>query len=163
MREYVTEAIVLNREENGDLDSRVSLFTRQFGKLIAKAKSARKITSKLSAHLEPGTLTQVRLVEKNGLNITDALSRSRINIGFPDLYKLNMILGEAEPDRKLWQILKEEKFSWKEVLKILGWDPDFAACGICGKEGNLKFFIETQEFFCRACLKSEMEQKLIYL
>ncbi|MEK7212689.1 MAG: recombination protein O N-terminal domain-containing protein, partial [Patescibacteria group bacterium] len=51
MQEYLSEAVVLDAVPNGDLDLRVHLFTKKFGKLTAKVKSARKITSKLAGHL----------------------------------------------------------------------------------------------------------------
>ena len=65
MTEYLSEAVVLDKETSGDLDIRVSMFTKKFGKLKVRAKSARRIVSKLSPHLEPGNVAQVRIIEKS--------------------------------------------------------------------------------------------------
>ena len=45
MLEIATEAIVLDKEDLGEYDSRVFLYTKEFGKVGAKATSLRKITS----------------------------------------------------------------------------------------------------------------------
>ena len=116
MQEYFSDAIVLDRLANGDLDSRIVLFTKHFGKLVAKAKSSRKITSKLSGHLEPGNLVQARLVEKNGLQVVDALKKSRLDVKPADLYFLNQLLAEAEPDSKIWELLIKNQFHWREIF-----------------------------------------------
>ena len=67
MLELVTEAIVLDKEDVGEQDSRVFLYTKDFGKIGAKATSLRKITSKLAAHLEPLNYATVRLVSRGNL------------------------------------------------------------------------------------------------
>ncbi|MEK7193558.1 MAG: recombination protein O N-terminal domain-containing protein [Patescibacteria group bacterium] len=163
MREYLSEAIVLDKEPNGDLDVRFSLFTKKFGKLHAKAKSARKITSKLAPHLEPGNLVQVRLVEKNGLQVVDALKKTFLDINLRDLYHLEKILAEGEPDKALWQALIEKRFVWREVLALLGWDPENALCEACEKYNPAYFDTRTQRFLCGNCsdifFKSSPSQK----
>src|SRR3989344_9497714 len=100
MQEYVSEAVVLDKMSQGDLDNRFFLFTKRFGKLVAKAKSGRKITSKLSPHLEPGNVSFVRLIEKNGLQVGDALKAARIGAEPAQLAALNSLLSESEPDER---------------------------------------------------------------
>ncbi len=160
MQEYVSEALVLDKETTGVLDSRLTLFTRRFGKLTPKAKSARKITSKLSGHLEPGNLVRVRMIEKNGLQVVDALKTSRISIGLSDLYFLSRLLAEAEPEPRLWQELLTGAFSWAETLKILGWDPREAGCELCRGEPHA-FGIQSQQFFCKGCVSKLSDKELI--
>ncbi len=162
MQEYFSEAIVLDRLPNGDLDSRVFFFTKRFGKLIAKAKSARKITSKLAAHLEPGNLIQVRLVEKNGLQVVDALKKSRLAIALHDLYCLSELLAEAEPESRLWELFVTGEFSWHQALKLLGWDPDFAVCTNCSNPAAA-FRIQSQEFFCSRCSSKLPRSEVLYI
>ena len=162
MQEYFSDAIVLDRLANGDLDSRVVFFTKEFGKLVAKAKSARKITSKLSSHLEPGTLIQVRLVEKNGLQVADALKTSRLSIPPRDLFVAGELLAEAEPEPGLWELFIGGKFSWWQALQVLGWDPDFASCSGCSGTTAL-FHIKTQEFFCAACASKLPKEEVVYI
>ncbi|MBI4087588.1 MAG: recombination protein O N-terminal domain-containing protein [Candidatus Liptonbacteria bacterium] len=162
MREYFTEAVVLDREPSGELDFRVSLFTKKFGKLMAKAKSARKITSKLSGHLLPGNIADVRLIEKNGLQVVDAIKKSSTSSG-ADLFLLNKILADAEPDPALWQKVISGNLRWGEVIKILGWDPEFALCSACAIPKPESFSIRGQEFFCRTCALRSGQKELLYL
>ncbi|MFA6354520.1 MAG: recombination protein O N-terminal domain-containing protein [Candidatus Paceibacterota bacterium] len=170
---YFPEAVVLAKDSVGEADSRVFLYAKDFGKLVAKARSARKITSKLSSHLEPGNLIQVRLVEKNGLQVVDALKTGKVEINFPDLFFLNEVLHEADYDLAVWGELTancpstqlgasksqianhdkiEPKFSWTKVLKILGWDPEQASCGICKRNKPYSFNINEQSFICENCV-----------
>lgn len=162
MQEYSTEAIVLDKETNGDLDARITLFTKKFGKLAGKAKSVRKITSKLSGHLEPGNLVQARLVEKNGLQVVDALKQEKLPNNPSDFYFLGRLLADAEPEPDLWNALTAGNFSWKEGLKILGWDPEFASCSACGKRASA-FHSKSQEFFCGACALKLLREEVLYI
>lgn len=162
MLEYVSEAVVLQREPNRDLDSRLSLFTKRFGKLVAKARSVRKITSKLSGHLQPGNVVHVRLVEKNGLQVVDALKESRLKLAPGSLYFLDRLLAEAEPDLRIWNALFEE-LEWRRILTVLGWDPNHATCSLCERAGPKGFHIETQEFFCTICASNLHPDRVLYI
>ncbi len=163
MQEYLSEAIILNREPVGELDARLSVFTKKFGKFAAKAKSVSRITSKLAGHLEAGNLADVRIVEKNGLQIADALKKRRLDVAPADLYHLDLILAEAEPEPQLWRELVGGGFSWGAALRILGWDPKEAACGLCHKGKPAVFGIREQEFFCRSCASKLNQNELIFI
>ncbi len=163
MQEYFSEAIVLDREPVRDLDDRFSLFTKKFGKLVAKAKSSRKITSKLSGHLEPGSLVLVRFIEKGGLQLVDALKFSRTTHSPADLYRLHMLLAESEPDQRMWQLVISKQFDWIRALKLLGWDPNGAACALCDATPAHAFHIPSQEFFCANCSSKSFKNELIYI
>jgi len=162
MQEYISEAIVLDKETNGDTDIRVALFTKKFGKLRPKAKSARKITSKLSAHLEPGNLIRVRLIEKNGLQAVDALKILRLDVNPADLYFLNKLLADAEPEPMLWHALLRETLNWNKILKILGWDPSVSECSVCEDKSKV-FMIRNQQFFCKTCASKITHKELILI
>src|SRR3990170_8049430 len=118
MQEYLSDAVVLSREPSGELDLRISLFTKKFGKLVGKVKSARKITSKLSGHLEPGNLIKVRVIEKNGFQIADALKSARTDTKEADLEVLGTLLHDEEPDSGLWALITSGNFNWKETLRL---------------------------------------------
>ncbi len=62
IEKYTTSAIVLESFEQGEHDKVYKLFTREFGLVLAHAKSVRKLESKLRAHLMPRTVTLVTLV-----------------------------------------------------------------------------------------------------
>ena len=159
MQEYGGEAIVLRREAQSEADSRVSLFFKRFGRLTAKAKSARKITSKLSAHLEPGNITEVRLVEKNDILLVDAMKKSRVEISPSNLYLLDRVLGEGDPDPALWHAVRDGQFSWEHALALLGWDPREASCGTCGAFPD-NFHVARHDFFCMSCVAKVSAREL---
>ncbi len=173
MQEYLSEAVVLDHIPNGNLDGRFVFLTKRFGKLTAKAKSVRKITSKLSGHLQPGNLVQVRMIEKNGLQVVDALKKFRLHsasfggqarpqLSLQELRFLGEILSEAEPEFVIWEMLVGGGFSWGNVLKILGWDPNFASCGLCSGSAGV-FHPRTQEFFCKECAFKLPAGEVIYI
>ncbi len=155
MQEYVSEAIVLEKKTFGDCDSRYSIFTRRFGKMVAKAKSVRKITSKLAGHLEPGNIVRVRFIEKNGLQITDALKEEKLFISLMNLSLLSDLLPEGEPEVALWANCRAGVFVWRDILRTLGWDPEYATCVSCGSSDVSSFYIPSQEFFCGRCSSSK--------
>ncbi|MEK7211883.1 MAG: DNA repair protein RecO [Patescibacteria group bacterium] len=61
MPQYNTCAIVLSRRNFREADRVYIAYTRDFGKLELLARGARKIESKLAAHLEPFTLTEIMI------------------------------------------------------------------------------------------------------
>lgn len=156
----MTEAIVLNKEPQREHDARYSLFTKRFGKMVGKATSARKITSKLAGHLEPGNLVRARFVEKGGTQLVDALKYARIGASPVDLRLLHGILHEGEQDLALWNELTAGTFSWRNILRILGWDPAAAACELCGKPAS-HFYTFRQEFFCPSCASKFNQNELL--
>jgi recombinational DNA repair protein (RecF pathway) len=159
MQEYVTRAVVLDKEtRGGHADARYSFFTERYGKIRARATSSRKIVSKLAGHLEPGTLASVRIVEQHGTIVVDALAAGRVGgRGMPpplaDLAALSGLLGEWQPEAELWQELLGEHFSWARILAILGWDSRGAVCAQCNTPGRpaRHFYLPRQEFFCAQC------------
>lgn len=165
MQEYVSDAVVLAKNELKDADSRVSLFTRKYGKISARAKSARKITSKLSAHLELGVFTRVRLVEKKGFQVVDALKRSKLAFQPPDMHFLDVILPEGEPEEYIWRLLtgeNGESFNRRKILAVLGWDPVVASCNACDRNEVAAFHLKSQDFFCGACSLSGRFDGLLF-
>lgn len=163
MHEYVSDALVLHGEPQGDLDVRFSLFTRRFGKMIAKAKSARKITSKLSPHLTLGNIVKARIVEKGGYQLVDALKQSATALDLVTLASLNRLLSESGPEPELWHLLSGGSFSWARALRILGWDPAHASCARCEKSAPSHFSLATQEFFCAACVSGIRANEVVYI
>lgn len=123
--------------------------------MIAKATGARKITSKLNAHLEPLNLTQVRIVHKNNFQIIDALTISRFEAKvLPLLHFIKEMTYEGQSDYQLWTTLKQalqlQQLSYTPLLKILGFDPQFALCDNCQSKPYC-FDSEDLCFWCAAC------------
>ena len=68
---------MLGNKISKEIDAQIVLYTRDFGKVLAKAKSARKMTSKLNGHLQPLNFINARLIEKTPVGrfqVVDALT-----------------------------------------------------------------------------------------
>jgi len=63
---YQDTAIVLKRVDLRDDDLLVTFFTFKHGKIVAQAKGAKKIKSKLAGHLEPVNLVEINWVAGKG-------------------------------------------------------------------------------------------------
>lgn len=180
MKEYFTEALVLDKIENKEADGTVVFYSFDLGKVSAKARSIKKITSKLSAHLEPLNFVNVRLIEKNGFQVADALTLNRQ----PELRSNPEILAkflriiqfiktttfELQPDHRLYFVIKKIMFAeygerqiCRLLLKILGFDPEFAACHFCDDKKTEYFLKEDCIFLCRRCGGSKIKENEVIL
>lgn len=63
IEKYTTQALVIESFDQGEHDRVYKLFTRDFGLLLAHAKSIRKLESKLRAHVLPRSVALVTLVQ----------------------------------------------------------------------------------------------------
>lgn len=158
MREYFTEAVVLGLKPSGEEDRIVSLYTRVFGRLEAKVVGGRKITSKLSPHLEEGNLIEARLVEKSRFILADTVLKKRFGkspLVFDVLFLLKSVLPELVSDLRLWhgllQGLRDERLDKKIFLKFLGYNAAFARCESCESQDVGYFSMTDQTFLCRRC------------
>ena len=182
MTEYFTEALVLAKEENGEVDATAHLYTEKLGRVIAKAKGLKRIKSKLSAYLEPLNFINIRLVGNGRLQVVDALASdkneiTKIKSSAEDLEKFLKIADflkettfEFQPDQQLWHtivnIFKNNpklEDAYKLILRDLGFDPRFAACEICQKENPEFFNKENQTFLCENCATKTNKNDLLLI
>lgn len=179
MYEVMTDAIVLEKQDLREQDSRVFLYTKDFGKIVAKATSSRKITSKLAAHLEPLNYVTVRLISKGdafegrGFQVADALLLHQMrhsDAGFMRALlqaanAVNLLVPEAVRDNDLWlrlHAMREQKagVAADELLRFFGFDPEFAECEFCRRTIPNYFFPKNHFFICHICfLSSRIERK----
>lgn len=68
-RSFRAEAVVLRHADWGEADRILTLYTREYGKLRAVAKGARKMRSRKAGHLEPFTRITVQLARARDLPI----------------------------------------------------------------------------------------------
>jgi DNA repair protein RecO (recombination protein O) len=96
-RVYKTEGIVLKRNNLGEADNIITVYTPNLGKLKAIAKGARRLKSKLGGHLD--LLTQSSLLLAQGQNL-DVITQSQTVESFPllrnDLWRTSCALYVAE-------------------------------------------------------------------
>lgn len=165
MREYLTEALVLDKYASNETDLTVDLYTKELGRLKAKITSGQKITSKLSPHLEPLAFSLVRLTEKKGFVVVDVLTQNHLNhlrlnpFFFAKAIKLLSSIRELiyseQIDPKLWFWLKKtlsgKEIFYNQFLKILGYDPKLAQCHKCHSRYIRSFLVRDQIFLCNYC------------
>lgn len=163
MREVYTQALVLSRNPVGEADDLVVLYTEQYGRIHARAKSVRKITSRVSSHLQPLCLTNVRFMRRNGPNegffILDALADGPYKRKLLSVTRIIFeMTDEWERDVRLWKYLEEcyyteipEREATRNILKILGFDPEHADCMFCKGVSVYGFVPKEHDFICGKC------------
>ena len=168
MLDIVTDAVVLKKEPSGDFDAVYTFFTKDQGKVTARATSVRKITSRLAAHLEPGLLSNIRLVARNGVlgarshfQVVDALLDRRL---FADYSFLELISGMAlslHTDSTLWNFLLTGNADRKKLLTLCGFGEN-QACITCGKLA-VTLYHPDQEFMCADCSSMIPRELVTYI
>jgi hypothetical protein len=90
IEKYATEGFVLTSFESGEHDKTFKLFTREFGLILARATSIRKLESKLRAHLHTGRISYVTLVK--GKEIWRITGSEEVNVRSPLLLEITKLL-----------------------------------------------------------------------
>ncbi|PIR87111.1 MAG: hypothetical protein COU11_02695 [Candidatus Harrisonbacteria bacterium CG10_big_fil_rev_8_21_14_0_10_49_15] len=171
MQEVSTRAIVLGSYPAGEADLRVTLYTEEVGKVRARVRSARKLGSKLAAHVQPLMLSHVRLVQKNTVQVVDALSiknfkqdllesdlpKDRQHRRLREMLAVFRMVDEMtldeQPDKALFALLAGGAVFGKEILSVLGFDPLHASCSRCGSAQAKHFNIADTEYLCARCFR----------
>ena len=154
MVEYFTKAIVLGKEDVRDHDSRVFLYCQNLGKISAKATSLRKITSKLAAHMEPGTIAEVRLINKNSFQLADAVKIAALPKNPKTVRVLEIVKelsADSQFDQNLWNYFFSGELTSEKALEILGYAIDFASCHNCGSKNPTRFLLNELAYHCESC------------
>ncbi len=164
MQEYVTQAFVLDAQPAGEYDLRIQLFTQRLGRVIVFARAARKAHSKLAAHLQPLSIVTVRLVERRGMQVVDALAIEKY-VG-TDMRATQALVEVAglisamtdlyHPDDEVWNLIETRRLASAATLRVLGFDPAHARCGECEKERPEHFIIRTTSYLCANCKQRSM-------
>lgn len=157
---YNTKAIILDRQPFRESDSKVAVFCFDKGRQELVARGTRKISSKLSGHIEPLTLANIMIVRGKHYNYLGSAinENSFINIK-NDLDKLYLageainifkkLVKENEKDEFLFglldnflKILNNKEFDLKNrelflsffIFKLigeLGYSPELFNCVVC--------------------------------
>lgn len=110
-------AIIINRSDYRENDSLLTVYTKDFGKLSLVARGAKKLSSKLSGHLEPLSLVDILIIKGKGFDyIGSALGRQAFLGIKDDLNKLyfagsalrsfNILVRDNQPDERLFLLLQ---------------------------------------------------------
>ncbi len=167
MTEHSVRAIVLEKSPSGEADIACSLLVGGWGKITARVVSARKITSKLSAHLEPGSIVRIRLVRRtpdSRFRLVEALAEKRT--GDPGIISFLNFIGLMLPieggDDGLFSLAEKlindggklPLGTYRRALKAMGYDPSRASCSGCGSEKIAYFNHKDIIFLCGECRKN---------
>ncbi len=177
MKDYLTEAIILGRLDKNEHDQLIDLFTKDLGRVRAKASGTKKILSKFSPHLDVLNLVIIRLVKKNFFTIADVLTKDRfyklrksgkeMKLALAQIKLLRETLPELDVDSKLWHECisgyKKKSINIEKVLKIMGYDSKFAECALCKNRKPFYFLPKKQEFSCSRCCPNKEKNFCIYL
>ncbi|MEI6835661.1 MAG: DNA repair protein RecO [Candidatus Falkowbacteria bacterium] len=119
-----SEAIIINRNDWRENDSRVVLYTKNFGKLSLVARGAKKMRSKIAGHIEPISLADVMILRGRAYDyLGSAITRRaylNIKADLNALYFVGAALAlfdklvkEAASDEELFNFL----ISWLDTVE----------------------------------------------
>jgi DNA repair protein RecO (recombination protein O) len=158
-RVYKAQALVLRRISVGETDRILTLFTREYGKLSAIAKGARRELSRIAAVTEPFTFSRVLLAVGQNL---DVLTQGEVREAFQkiraDLTRISFAsyftelveasLEERQPNPDLFDLLLSSLYILEQAplpdlvarmfelqaLRLLGYEPQLTRCVRCSAE-----------------------------
>lgn len=115
-RSYKIEGIIIKRQRVGETDNLITVFSKNFGKLILKAKGARKVTSRKSPYLEPYNHVYLYVVKGKTIDIITevvaiesfSIIRSKLDkiaYGFKIIEVINRLLPERQPSELIFSLL----------------------------------------------------------
>lgn len=157
MAQYQAEAIVVAVRDWGDADKIVTLFSREYGKIIAFANGARRPKSPLASGMQLFTHVEVTLAP--GKN-SDSVKQCEIKHAFRKLQEDFVCLAygafiaeltaelspERQPEPQIFDLLLEVlqiitlrnprmvalAWAW-QLLAIAGYYPELEHCTVCGQ------------------------------
>ncbi|MFC1663842.1 DNA repair protein RecO [Patescibacteria group bacterium] len=159
---YRTLGFVLKKQNLGEADQILTIYTQDFGKLEILGKAIRKIKSKLRGGTREFSLSEIEFIQgKNYKTLTDALIIELFENLKDNFKKLTIIrqiseisdnfLKDEEKDESIWELLNETfrklntsklkpitssliyyYFLWN-FLSILGYQPQLNNCVLCQK------------------------------
>jgi DNA repair protein RecO (recombination protein O) len=191
MSNKLSLAIIINRFDFRENDILVCLYSQEFGKLNLLAKGAKKIDSKLAAHLEPLTLSKVLIIPGKGFDyLASAISQDyfinikedldRYNLACYILKIFNSSIKENETDQVLFNYLLNYLYFLNQLenknldiflsswllgfLNILGYKPHINNCLLCQNKllaGTQVFNLKLGGLVCPKCYGKYSQSELL--
>jgi|SRR5579885_1625696 len=118
MRTFRTEAIVIKRRNSGEADRILTVFTKEYGKLVVKATGIRKVASRRSPHVELLNYSVLTLYKGKGFPVlTEAQTIEHFSSLKNDLQRIGYayhlcelidgLCPENQENRQVFTLLKE--------------------------------------------------------
>lgn len=115
---YKTQGIIVKRTDLGETDRLLTIYTKDFGKLLVRAKAIKKSQAKLKGHLELFIHSYLMLAQ--GKNF-DIITNAETIESFPELHKyidslavsyyladcLDKLMAGPERDPRIWNLVLE--------------------------------------------------------
>jgi DNA repair protein RecO (recombination protein O) len=158
-RVYRTEAVVLRRQDFGEADRLLTVYSLERGKLRLIAKGVRKPKSRKAGHLEP--FTRVRLMNAQGREL-DVVTQAEAIEMYPEIQQDLNVIGcasyiaelvdrftvEREDNRRIFFVLTQalerlasgyrpatvRRVFELSLLETAGYRPELFHCLDCGAE-----------------------------
>jgi DNA repair protein RecO (recombination protein O) len=160
---YRTLGFVFKKEDRGEADQILKIFTKDFGKIEILGKGIRKISSKLRFQIDIFYLSEIEFVQgKIHKRLTDALliekyknlrrSFKRLSIAYQISEILDGLIKGEEKDERIWNLILETfknlddpnlpfkicnlqfyYFFWN-LVSFLGQKPELYYCCVCQKK-----------------------------
>ena len=135
--EYRLTAIVLGKRETGETDRLYTFYTREMGKIRAKAIGVRKPTAKLAGQLETLSLVGFTLVRNRGIGRVSSVVAEEtfphlrggyetLRIALDTLAVFDRLVGLEEPDTRIFE-MTHEYLGLLDALSLHGADDQRAA------------------------------------
>lgn len=188
MATYKTKAIVLSSYPYREYDRIVTFFSGEFGKIDARARGSRKITSKLAGHIEPFIETELLLANGRRWDIlagsrtinpridlrsdVEKLSAASVCVEAvklvsrpmsPEPRFFSLLCGVFESIEKADSSLKYREivlsFLWK-IIFASGFGPEIGHCIHCRKTIFIgSFSFEGGGMLCSMCQERDIMSK----
>jgi len=115
---YKTEGIIIKRVDLGETDRLLTIYTKDFGKLLVRAKAIKKSQAKLKGHLELFVHSYLMIAQGKNLDI---ITNAETIESFPYLHRhlpnlaasyyladcLDKLIAGPERDPRIWHLLLE--------------------------------------------------------
>lgn len=177
MKAYKTEGIIIKRQNFGEADRLLTIYSKDFGKIKAIGKGVRRPLSKLSGHLELFYESDFVIAKGKNLDIINgAQTLNRFeNIKTDELtlsaaYALGELiyfsLEDHEKNEKIYDLLvktlkkinidnvPEIVFLFElKLFQLLGYQPEVERCALCRGELVNDIYFDFQEggTICKKC------------
>ncbi len=181
MGSYFINGIILRHQDFREADRLLTIYSREFGRIEAVARSSRKISSKLAGSLEPFLVTECMVIRGKRY---DTIASSTVARDYKNIkgnlhqlaiaeYLAQLVVTtakERQADEKIFALLctvmealdkNSNKyypylvwyFVWN-YLKYLGYEPELYHCVNCKKSirpGNNTFSFQRGGLVCSRC------------
>jgi DNA repair protein RecO (recombination protein O) len=182
-RTFRTEAIILRRHDFGEADRMLTLFSREYGKIQAIAKGARKPQTRKSGHVELFMRTNFLIAKGKNLDIiTQAELVEPYKLLREDLVRttyasyvvelLDRFTAEEDHDLRKYNLLADglgwiassdnlllaARFYELRLLSLAGFQPQLFNCVSCGEpivEQDQFFSAELGGLLCPNCRQAD--------